>query len=431
MPQTALIIPDPEAADDSAAALHSALLAQGAVVQCATASQIIRGEHRGGPPEMLLVHARLSTAEVAALRNAFVHTGRPPTVVIFAGRDHSLLAGHLDSGHDYLLPPYPPWLVRSRLAACRQRDELTATVAELSATRHLLRYERELQIGREIQLGFLPGLLPCPPGWQVAARFRPARVVAGDFYDGFEVVDGRRTAFVVADVCDKGVGAALFMALIRTLLRHTAQHSGAGSRRVADLGLIVRADADAAAGPGAGAAGRQPRILPAVGAGPLISAVRGTNDYMTNNHLEQGYFATLFFCILDPATGELIYINGGHNPPVVRRRNGELEPLQPTGPAVGLIPGSVFNLGHTTLHGGETLFAYTDGVTEARNEHGEFFSERRLLELLRPPAGSVEELLDRVDRAVRGFAGPAEQFDDVTMLALRHLPPGRTGRDTG
>jgi sigma-B regulation protein RsbU (phosphoserine phosphatase) len=305
--------------------------------------------------------------------------------------------------------------VRNRRTAALDRPTPIRSEVDVVAAGRLLRYEQELQIGRDIQRGFLPGLLPCPEGWEVAARFRPARVVAGDFYDGFELVNGRRTAFLVADVCDKGVGAALFMALIRTLLRHTAQQGHVGSLLVSDLQAIVRADASD------GSAGR-PRARPSIGAAPLMAAVRGTNEYLTRNHLEQGYFATLFFAILDPRTGGLIYINGGHNPPVVLRRNGDLEPLHPTGPAVGLLPGSVFKLGDTSLAEGETLFAYTDGVTEARNPQGEFFSEQRMLDLLAQPARSAKDLLDRMDLAVRRFVGSAEQFDDVTMLALRRLP---------
>ncbi|HVQ90082.1 MAG TPA: PP2C family protein-serine/threonine phosphatase [Mycobacteriales bacterium] len=420
MAPVALIVPDPEAADASAAELCAVLQAEDAEVRWATAAQIIGREHADRPPEILFVHARLTGAEVAQLAAAFEDADRPPTIVVFSGRDQSLLQQHLGSRYDYLLPPYPPWLLRSRLHAGRRAaGELT----DISEIHQLLRYERELQIGREIQQGFLPGLLPSPDGWELAAHFRPARVVAGDFYDAFELIDGRRIAFIVADVCDKGVGAALFMALIRTLLRHTAQHSGAGPNLVSDVETAFRAE---------DAGGQDPlrsRAMPTVGAGPLIGAVRGTNEYMTRNHLAQGYFATLFFAMLDPRTGGLIYINGGHTPPVLLHADGSLEPLVPTGPAVGLMPESVFKIEYASVHAGETLFAFTDGVTEAKNERGEFFSEARLFDLLRHPVSSVGELLDRVDRAIREFAGPAEQFDDVTMLAVRHLPADQPGPD--
>jgi sigma-B regulation protein RsbU (phosphoserine phosphatase) len=401
--------------DGSDADLHSALLAEGAETHRATMTEVLTSRHDSLRPELLLVDAALSSADVAAVSERFAAGGRPPSVVVYSGEDHTQLTRHLLAGHDYLFPPFPPWLVRNRLDASRQRPVPGLSEVDRASAEQLLKYERELQIGWDIQRGFLPGLLPCPEGWEVAARFRPARVVAGDFYDGFELVNGRRTAFLIADVCDKGVGAALFMALIRTLLRHTAQQGHVGSLLVSDLEAIVRADASD------GTAGRR-RTLPSIGAAPLMAAVRGTNEYLTRNHLEQGYFATLFFAILDPRTGGLIYINGGHNPPIVLRGNGDLEPLHPTGPAVGLLPGSVFKLGDTHLDEGETLFAYTDGVTEARNPQGEFYSEQRMLDLLAQPVRSAKDLLDRVDLSVRRFVGPAEQFDDVTMLVLRRLP---------
>ena len=279
------------------------------------------------------------------------------------------------------------------------------------------RGERELHIGKEIQQGFLPEELPRPERWEIAARLRPAHLVSGDFYDGFELANGRRTALVVADVCDKGVGAALFMALIRTLLRHTALQSGAGSLAQSDIEVIaaVSGGEDRDGRPAAGAA-------VASGAAPLLSAVRGTNDYLMTTHLRQGYFATVFFAVLDPATGALTYANCGHNPPLVLRRDGPPVPLEPTGPAVGMIPGATFELGHVTLAEGDSVFAYTDGVTEAKDPGGDFFGADRLVDLLAGPVRSAAELVELVDDAVLDFTGPAEQSDDVTLLALHRLP---------
>lgn len=268
------------------------------------------------------------------------------------------------------------------------------------------RLERELRIGQEIQQGFLPTELPDPPDWQLRARLRPARMVAGDFYDAFPLANGRRTALLVADVCDKGVGAALFMALIRTLLRHTAQQNGAGTLHASDLELVARAATGPESGPG-----------PASGAAPLLAAVRGTNDYLLRTHRQQGWFATVFFAALDPGSGELTYANCGHNPPFVLRRDGAVERLDPTGPAVGMGTDDAFALRRTRLAAGDTLLAFTDGVTEARDRTGAFFTDRRLAELVAGPVISATELVDRVDEAVREFAGTAEQYDDITLLA--------------
>jgi phosphoserine phosphatase RsbU/P len=268
----------------------------------------------------------------------------------------------------------------------------------------LLGYERELEIGREIQSGFLPERLPTRPGWEIEVEFRPARQVAGDFYDVFEIVDRRRIALVVADVCDKGVGAALFMALIRTLLRHSAKNSGL--RSVA-------------------AAAHKTRYARMVGAAALLSAVEETNRYLIDTHPKQAYFATLFFGVLDPATGSLLYVNCGHNPPLLLGADGAVRAeLGPTGPAVGVVPGGVFELGHDVLRPGESLFVYTDGVTEARSAEQEFFGDQRLYELAGLPVRRARDLLDRTLGALDAHAADIEQYDDITMLVVRQDPGG-------
>jgi sigma-B regulation protein RsbU (phosphoserine phosphatase) len=273
----------------------------------------------------------------------------------------------------------------------------------------LLVYERELEIGRQIQSGFLPERLPVPPGWEIEAEFRPARQVAGDFYDVFEIVDGRRIALIVADVCDKGVGAALFMALIRTLLRHSAGSSG-----LRNVAAVQRSRRPAAA----------PRGAPAVGAAALLGAVEATNRYLIDTHPKQGYFATLFFGVLDPATGNLVYANCGHNPPMVLTADGRPRAeLEPTGPAVGVVPGGVFELGYERLVPGESLFAYTDGVTEAHGADGELFGVVRLRELARGRPACVRDLIDGTLDAIGAHTAGAEQYDDITMLAVRRGRP--------
>ena len=150
--------------------------------------------------------------------------------------------------------------------------------------------QRELDIGREIQLGFLPETLPVVDGWEIAASLMSAREVAGDFYDAFELPDGN-IGLVIADVCDKGVGAALFMTLFRSLIRAAA-----------NLDYFEQAEkADA----------------PHSAAERLQRAISLTNNYIAETHGDSGMFATLFFGILDPRDGKLIYVNGGHEPPLI------------------------------------------------------------------------------------------------------------------
>lgn len=396
-------------------ALAEALQTVGADVRVRTPGDVLTMPTGELPDtQVLLAHAGLSPHSVRAVARRLDDEGQQPTVVAFAEHDLHLLGGHVNAGSEYLVPPFHPELVRARLRSCHERLEISRTIEDVAATAELLGYERELEIGREIQLGFLPDSLPEPDDWEISVRFRPARTVAGDFYDVFELANRRRLALVVADVCDKGVGAALFMALIRSLLRHTAEQSGLQSLIAADL-LGEET---------AGVWQEQSRAIPVVGATPLLNAVVGTNNYLTRNHIRQGYFATMFFGVLDPLTGNLVYINGGHNPPVlVSASGGEPVLLEPTGPAVGVIPDVSFSLGYAQVSPGDTLFVYTDGVTEARSPSGRFFGEDQMLKHLTATAVRGEELLDHMDGALGEFVGPAEQSDDITMLAVHWRPP--------
>ena len=260
----------------------------------------------------------------------------------------------------------------------------------LDHQRALLKLENDLHIGREVQAGFLPDEIYQPSGWEVAARYHPAREVAGDFYDVFPVAGGK-LGVLVADVCDKGVGAALFMALGRSLLRGFSwlQHSQ--------------------------------KLQPASDNGqPDFSPVRLTNDYITSFHLKMNMFFTLFYGIIDPETGVLWYINGGHNPPLVLGPDGQIKAkLKPTGPAVGMLPNMKFRVDEVVLEPGDVLYAFTDGVPEARNGEGEFYTEERLEALLEQIPPSAAGITDLVDSTLIAFVAGADPFDDVTMMAVR------------
>jgi sigma-B regulation protein RsbU (phosphoserine phosphatase) len=255
----------------------------------------------------------------------------------------------------------------------------------LERQKELLRYEHELQIGQQIQASFLPNELPQPSGWEIGADFYPAREVAGDFYDAFYLEGGRKVCLVIADVCDKGVGAALFMALTRSLIRAFAELDKGG-----EMGLK--------------------------------SPVELTNEYVLRNHLQANMFVTLFYGVLDPATGLLTYVNSGHNPPLIIGSTGVKARLRPTGPAVGMFPGAEFKVDQVSLEPGDVLFAFTDGVTEARNSNGGFFTEKRLLQLLEQPASSAAALLNRIEESVRAHSDATNRYDDITMLAARRKP---------
>ncbi len=255
----------------------------------------------------------------------------------------------------------------------------------LERQKELLIYEHDLEIGQQIQTNFLPSELPQPSGWEIAARFRPARKVAGDFYDAFYVEGGTKVCLIIADVCDKGVGAALFMALSRSLIRAFTGVNENGTTRVKN-------------------------------------PVELTNDYISQNHENSNMFVTLFYGVLELASGRLSYVNCGHNPPIIVGAAGFKAHLQPTGPAVGMFPEIEFKMQQADLEPGDVLFTFTDGVTEAHDANGSFFTEKRLLQLLEQPAPSVVALLDRIDESLRSHIGAATQFDDITMIAARRQP---------
>jgi serine phosphatase RsbU (regulator of sigma subunit) len=245
--------------------------------------------------------------------------------------------------------------------------------------------ERELEIGREIQAEFLPDRLPEIDGWNLAARLRSARQVSGDFYDAFELADGR-LAVVIADVCDKGVGAALYMALFRSLMRAAADS-------------------------------------PAKSGTPFASrALHLANDYIAETHDRSNMFATVFAAEVDPATGELTYANGGHEPPAIQRASGDIERLDPTAPAVGLMAGTRFDTRTVTLGPGDSLFAFTDGLTEARDPSGELYEDERLLDMIRSQGGPVDAVLDAIEADIDRHVGGGPRGDDMTLLVVQREP---------
>jgi phosphoserine phosphatase RsbU/P len=272
--------------------------------------------------------------------------------------------------------------------------------------------EHELEIGRRIQLGFLPESIPQPQGWQIASYFESAREVAGDFYDVFYLSGEKRVGIVVADVCDKGLGAALFMALFRSLIRAFAdQHYSTGL-----LGVITGEETVVRG------SGRR-RGLPSIGTTALKNAISLTNNYIARHHGQTNMFATVFFGVLDPGTGTLVYINGGHEPPLLIGADGQLKArLMPTGPAVGMLPDLEFQIEECVLAEGDSLILVTDGVTEARGPDGGFYGEERLMRVLAEPQESAAALLAEIEQCLRTYTAETPQSDDISLVAVRRLP---------
>ncbi len=277
----------------------------------------------------------------------------------------------------------------------------------------LLALEREMQIGREIQASFLPAKLPVLPRCQIAAYVNPARMVSGDFYDAFHL-DDRTVGLVIADVCDKGAGAALFMGLFRSLLRAFAQTSW----HDATAGGEPFSDAFGPSGRPAAALSTDPTAHGAALRRTLARSVRLTNDYLAATHGELYMFATLFFAVFVPESGQLLYINGGHPAAMIVGADGIRARLAATGPAVGVIADAEFEVAEAHLGCGEGLFGYTDGIVDARNRDGVHFGSEALEALLDTMSDSARGLIERVDTVVKAFVGDAPVFDDISMLSV-------------
>jgi serine phosphatase RsbU (regulator of sigma subunit)/putative methionine-R-sulfoxide reductase with GAF domain/anti-sigma regulatory factor (Ser/Thr protein kinase) len=245
------------------------------------------------------------------------------------------------------------------------------------------RLETEVQLARQIQETFIPKKLPTPEGWELAARWRTARQMGGDFYDVIYLPDGRLGLFI-ADVADKGMPAALFMALTRTLVR----------------AAVLQTDS------------------PAV-------ALAQVNDLLYPD-CEQGMFVTAFYGALDPKTGRFTYANAGHNPPLWVHSplsdgmDVRIELLTRTGIALGPLEHAEMSERSIDLAAGDRLIFYTDGITEAFSAAEELFGEERLYQVVQESkAESSQELLDEIDGAVSDFVGDFPVSDDITLIVLR------------
>jgi serine phosphatase RsbU (regulator of sigma subunit)/DNA-binding LacI/PurR family transcriptional regulator len=264
--------------------------------------------------------------------------------------------------------------------------EANAELEALRANEHALleRTNRELEHGRNIQRGFLPQTLPELPGWEIAASFVPARAMSGDFYDAF-MLDEKEMIVVIADVCGKDVSAALFMALICTLIRIHSER------------------------------------IHAQGGNPL-DAIPIINEYIMHHYYqtkEHQMYTTVFLGLLDVDRGMLRYCNAGQYAPLLMRKNGECTHLDPTGPAVGLIEKAGFKNGHIEIPPDAFLCAFTDGVIDARDPRRDQFSFKRFFAIVKMDAESASHKLKQIETALSDHIQGAEPSDDITILILR------------
>jgi len=256
-------------------------------------------------------------------------------------------------------------------------QDITETVLLERAEKE--RIQSELMIAAKIQSSMLPNVFPPFPdrtGFDIYALMDPAKEVGGDFYDFF-FIDENRLAVVIADVSGKGIPAALFMVKAKTLLKNSAQQ------------------------------GR-----------PIAEVLEYVNNLLCEGN-DECMFVTVFMGVLDLSSGSFIYVNGGHDVPLIKYVN-EFNRL-PVKRALmpGFLPGTKYEQDEVMLQKGSILLLYTDGVTEAKNLDNDQLSEQRLIDIINERSfSSAKDLLDFVRGRIDDFAGDAEQFDDITMLAL-------------
>jgi len=245
------------------------------------------------------------------------------------------------------------------------------------------RMERELNIGREIQMSMLPLDFPAFPDrddFNIHALLEPAREVGGDLYDFF-LIDDDRLCFLVGDVSDKGVPAALLMAVTKTLIKSHAVHDAS------------------------------------------VQAIMSQVNEELCSHNESSMFVTLFVVILDTRTGRMTYTNAGHNPPFVKRADGRVIKLEDRhGPVAGAVEGIAYKSSELELAHGDLVVLYTDGVSEAMDPEHEQFTEDALGSLIaEASSGTPDGVVGLIEEAVAQHRGDAEQSDDITVLVLEYL----------
>lgn len=282
--------------------------------------------------------------------------------------------------------------------------DVNTMVGRLREWDRIKRVEYELEKGQAIQREFLPRIIPDLPNWEIATWFQPAGKVSGDFYDVF-MLQGGHLGLVIGDVCDKGVGSALYMALFRSLIRVFSTQK--------ELQQPITSQADGATSP------LKSTVDTCQDMPSCLEAVSLTNEYIARIHGDEGMFATIFFGVLDPLSGKLAYVNGGHEPLQHIGSHGVKGDLAPTGPAVGMMPDMHFGVQQICLEPGDILLSYTDGLTEARSPKDELYTRGRLNALFDPPAATAGLMLEQIQSNLLAFIDTAPQNDDITMLVVQ------------
>lgn len=330
------------------------------------------------PPDLILLDIRMpemSGYDVCEHLKADAPTCDIPIIFISAlDAIQDKVRAFTVGGVDYVTKPFQVEEVLARVETHLALRKLQKQLQDANR-----KMTKELALAGEVQASFLPSDLPNIPGWQMTSTLRPARETSGDFYD-FIHLPNDNLGILVADVSDKGAGAALYMALSWPLIRTYAMEYPT-----------------------------QPEnVLSAVN----LRILNDTCSY---------HFVTVFYSILDPDTGKLMYCNAGHWPPylIKARDNGSVQRLSRTAASLGLFADGNFEQGVAQLDPGDILVLYTDGITEAQNAQGLFFGEERLLESVMAKLGSpVQEIQDTILADLQRFVDDTPQSDDIALIVL-------------
>jgi sigma-B regulation protein RsbU (phosphoserine phosphatase) len=309
-----------------------------------------------------------------------------PVIVISAADQFDAAIRSIELGAiDYLPKPFNPTLLRARVGAVLEKKRMHDALLE-----HVARIDRELKFARDLQLSMVPSNFAAIAGgapYAVHAALQPARAIGGDFYDYFWLATGR-LCVVVADVADKGVSAALFMARTKTALRLLSRQYGEHDATLLDAARLIRE----------------------------------LNDELVRENPHTMY-VTMVVCIIDVTTGDLTWYNAGHPPPLLIAPDGRVERLSGSaGIPLGLRAGVSFEAGSTKMAKATSLFVYTDGITESADPGGALFGLERLERSLRASAHHEPELvLDTVLKAVQDYSGAREPNDDIAAVICQRL----------
>ena len=342
---------------------------------------------RAEPPDLILLDIRMPEMdgyEVCEHLKADAQTRDIPIIFISAlGETQDKVKAFTAGGVDYVTKPFQVEEVLARVETHLALRKLQKQLQDANK-----KMAQELALAGEVQTSFLPRELPDIPGWQLAVTLKPARETSGDFYD-VNLLPNGRLGILVADVVDKGVGAALFMALSWILIRTYATEYPT-----------------------------QPELV--------LSAVNRRILKDTNAN----QFVAVFYGILDPATAMLTYCNAGHVPPYLLSTQSDdaVQTLLRTGPPLGILEDVTWEQGVVQLAPGDVLVLYTDGITDAEDGKGTFFGTEQLLEVVRINLGRpAQDVQDALLAEVHEFVGDAPQFDDIAlMVVVRGSTEGQT-----